>query len=338
MRILTIGGTGFLSAPVVEKLLDFGHEVAIFTNGDPPNPFGDRIRSIVGDRDNPDDLKSALGDVRPDVVIDVIPFTPQQTQAMISLCTGKVRQFIHCSTASVYEYPLSCIPANEGASRKPASLYGQNKLECEKLLTQAHRESGFPVTIFRPNSIYGPGHLLESMWWRDPYLIDRIRKGKAVFTLGDGQTLWHLNYNYDVADAVARMIDNEKVIGHIYNVMGPEILTHDDYFRALGKVLGCEVKIVHVPTEAIIEALGPDGEAKTINQFYRWNNAFDTSKAGNDLPGWQRTDIISGLRTAVEWLDKNDMHENSDETDRDDRIIAAANKGKAAMLSLLQKD
>src|ERR671929_1781508 len=76
MRLLVLGGTHFLGRHVVAAALERGHEVATFTRGvSGPPPEG--ARALHGDRDDPSALPAALGDWRPEIVVD----TSGQTRA-----------------------------------------------------------------------------------------------------------------------------------------------------------------------------------------------------------------------------------------------------------------
>src|SRR3954452_18288165 len=76
MRLLVLGGTHFLGRHVVTAALERGHEGATFTRGlSGPPPEG--ARALHGDRDDPAALPAALGDWRPEIVVD----TSGQTRA-----------------------------------------------------------------------------------------------------------------------------------------------------------------------------------------------------------------------------------------------------------------
>ena len=47
MNILVIGGTRFFGIPMVDKLLEAGHDVTIATRGLSPDSFGGRVKRIV---------------------------------------------------------------------------------------------------------------------------------------------------------------------------------------------------------------------------------------------------------------------------------------------------
>ncbi|MET7702955.1 NAD-dependent epimerase/dehydratase family protein, partial [Streptomyces sp. NPDC005485] len=67
MRLLMLGGTGFVGPAVVEAALARGWDVTVFHRGRHEPPAG--VRSLLGDRTTPDGL-AALADGEWDVVDD----------------------------------------------------------------------------------------------------------------------------------------------------------------------------------------------------------------------------------------------------------------------------
>ena len=70
-RIFVTGGSGYIGSVVVKELVGLGYDVAVFDNIErghrcnvPPN-----VRLIVGDLRNADEIKAAIGEVKPEAVM-----------------------------------------------------------------------------------------------------------------------------------------------------------------------------------------------------------------------------------------------------------------------------
>ncbi|MBQ7839905.1 MAG: NAD-dependent epimerase/dehydratase family protein [Lachnospiraceae bacterium] len=63
MKILVIGGTRFFGIPMVNELLEKGHDVTIATRGKSPDGFGDRVKRIFLDRTDEASVKAALSGI-----------------------------------------------------------------------------------------------------------------------------------------------------------------------------------------------------------------------------------------------------------------------------------
>ena len=89
MTLFLIGGTGFIGWPVTRRLAERGHAVTVFHRGETTSDLPSSVDVIHGDRDDPDALRAALDEVAPDVVLDVIPYTEAQAEALAEVCTGR---------------------------------------------------------------------------------------------------------------------------------------------------------------------------------------------------------------------------------------------------------
>ena len=101
MKILVIGGTRFFGIPMVNALLEDGHEVTIATRGKTPDGFGDKVRRIALERTSEASMKEALAGKYFDTVIDKIAYSSNDIRyAMEALDCG---QYIHMSSTAIYE-------------------------------------------------------------------------------------------------------------------------------------------------------------------------------------------------------------------------------------------
>lgn len=101
MKILVLGGTRFFGIPMVEELLNVGHEVTIATRGLTSDSYGDRVERITIDRNNEESLKNAFQGRHFDVVIDKIAYCSNDIRyALENISFDK---YIYMSTTAVYE-------------------------------------------------------------------------------------------------------------------------------------------------------------------------------------------------------------------------------------------
>jgi 2'-hydroxyisoflavone reductase len=177
MRILILGGTGFLGPHLVDLALAKGWEVTTFNRGktDPKRLAGDRyakVRQLRGDRDpkKGDGLKSleelvasmkAEGS-RFDAVIDNSSYVPRITKASAELLAPVTMMYQLVSTISVWmdnsiapdeSTPVATLE-DETVEQITGMTYGPLKALCEKAA-----EAACPgkACIVRPGLIVGPG-------------------------------------------------------------------------------------------------------------------------------------------------------------------------------------
>ena len=60
MRYLVIGGTRYMGRVVVERLLDRGDHVTVYSRGNNRPYWWDRVEHLIGDRTDAADLRSKL--------------------------------------------------------------------------------------------------------------------------------------------------------------------------------------------------------------------------------------------------------------------------------------
>jgi nucleoside-diphosphate-sugar epimerase len=168
MRILVIGGTGFISSRIVEKLLAAGHEVTSFTRGKSTKNFKKKRNLLYEFGDRHDEIKmKEIAAKNFDAVYDMIAYEAYESELMTKIFKEKTGHFIHCSTISVYmiSNDVTCpitedqwqAPAMDYDPRNPFGMdYGINKRKCEEILWENYDEKKFPVTILRPTFVSGP--------------------------------------------------------------------------------------------------------------------------------------------------------------------------------------
>ena len=101
MNILVIGGTKFFGIPMVNKLLEYGHNVTIATRGNAKDSFGDRVRRIVLDRTKEESIREALSGTHYDVVIDKIAYCSNDIKNIMDVIDCD--KYIYMSSTAVYE-------------------------------------------------------------------------------------------------------------------------------------------------------------------------------------------------------------------------------------------
>jgi nucleoside-diphosphate-sugar epimerase len=186
--------------------------------------------------------------------------------------------------------------------------------EFEAILLRAYREQAFPVTIVRPSLTYGPSQIaLCGGSWQHPYtVIERMKRGRQVIVPGDGTSLWVLTWNGDFAKGFLGLLGNPKAIGEAYHITSDEVLTWNQIYSEVGRALGVELQIVHVPSD-LIAAYDPEAVGSLIGDKAN-SVVFDNSKIKQLVPDFQCTVPWSeGVRRALAWFDEDASRRSIDE-------------------------
>ena len=330
LEVLFIGGTGLISSACTSLAVDRGLKVSLLDRGsDPGRAAG--ATTIVADIHDEAATARVLAGRHFDVVVDWIAFTPEDIERDLRLFAGRTDQFVFISSASAYQKPLGGWLISEKTPLvNPFWYYSRNKIACEERLMQAHRETGFPVTIVRPSLTYGDTQvpLVVNSWQRPFTAIARLRRGSPLIVPGDGTSLWTITHNSDFAVGFIGLLGNREAIGEAFNIMSDEVLTWDAIYRQTAAAAGAEPRLVHIASD-FIAACMPDMTGTLLGDK-AVSAVFDTTKLKRLVPEFKpATSYADGIRRTVAWFDADPGRQQVDaEMDaRWDRLISAYEEG-----------
>ena len=220
LKILILGGTGFIGPHQVRYALARGHEVTIFNRGRQPQEWPGHVEELLGDRNG--DLKSLEGRTW-DVCIDNPTTLPVWVRDAGRVLAGKVGQYVFISTISVYAnsdkpadetdalltYPGGDpLAATAETMRGHLELYGPLKAASE---AEARRQFGEAVTVIRPGLIVGPGDETDRFtYWPQRLADPNHRYGPVVLAPGDGTDPVQFIDARDLAEWTIRMCERRQ--------------------------------------------------------------------------------------------------------------------------------
>lgn len=254
LKLLILGGTGFIGPHQVRYALARGHRVTIFNRGRQKETWPGPVEELLGDR-NTGDLKALAGRDW-DVCIDNPTTLPAWVRDAAGVLKGHVGRYIFISTISVYQ--ANDTPADETAPVLPYTgkdpfaetqkavaevpmLYGRLKAVSE---AEARREFGEGATaIVRPGLIVGPGDETD----RFTYWPVRLARGGEVLAPGDGSDPVEFVDARDLAEWTVRLAE-QRTTG-VFNALGPaRPMTTRVFLDEVAKGVGARPRFVWAPT------------------------------------------------------------------------------------------
>jgi nucleoside-diphosphate-sugar epimerase len=320
MKICVVGGTGNISSAFVPLLVEKGHEVTCFNRGKSGRSIPG-VRIIQGDRQDEAAFEAAMQAEKFDAAIDMICFNRQQAASSLRAFRD-VQHFVFCSTVCTYGLKYDWLPVSEDHPQRPITAYGREKVDAEKIFLEAYNRSGFPVTIIRPSTTYGPimGALRQVAW--DFSWIDRVRKGKPILVCGDGLALHQFLNVKDAALCFANVVGREICIGQSYNMTRRGFTTWRDYHLTAMDVIGKQVELVGAPMD-ILECWNIP-EFSICKEIFGHNVIYSSEKLFRDVPEFNpRVSLSEGLAGVIEALDRDGRIPNSDDITWEDELIKA---------------
>jgi nucleoside-diphosphate-sugar epimerase len=325
MKVLFIGGTGFISTSVSRLAIAKGLELYHLNRGLRKTELAG-VHHLVADVHQPDEVRKVLSDLQFDCVVDWIAYTPNDIERDLALFRGRVKQFIFISSASAYQKPPGHHVIRESTPlHNPYWEYSRNKIACEERLTRAFREEDFPATIVRPSLTYGEANFPIAVGgWGCYTLADRLRNGRPIIVHGDGSSLWVTTHAEDFALGFLGLVGNPKAVGDAFHITTDEVLTWNQIYETIAGALGVKANIVHVASDLLVKVspalTGPLLGDKT------WSVIFDNSKIKELVPGFQAAiPFREGIRRTVAWFDADKSRQRVDPAINAemDRILAA---------------
>ncbi|MDG4759234.1 NAD-dependent epimerase/dehydratase family protein [Micromonospora sp. WMMD710] len=249
MRLLVLGGTGFVGGATVTEAVRRGWSVTVLNRGlhgaVPPG-----VHRLRGDRTAPDGL-AALAGGEWDVVVDTWDGAPRAVRDAARALVGAAPHYAYISSGSVYAPPVPADVGEEasivdGAADATEGDYPQLKAGGERAATEVYGERALLV---RAGLILGPGEDIGRLpWW-----LLRVARGGVVLAPGPAD----LPVQYlDVRDLAGWTLDRAaEGTGGAFNVISrPGHTTMGELLESAVAVTGSDARLRWTDPEAILAA------------------------------------------------------------------------------------
>ena len=223
-RVVIIGGSGHVGTYLVPRLVEAGFDVVNVSRGERkpyrPHAAWKKVQTVALDRNAGDKSGSFAAEIRalkPDIVIDMICFTPDSARQLVEALRGNVQHFLSCGTIWVHG-PSVEVPTTEMQPRRPFGEYGIQKAAIEALLLDEARRNGFPATIVHPGHIVGPGWApLNPAGHFNPKVFTTLARGEQLALPNFGMETVHHVHADDVAQMFMRASPTDSSAGEAFH-------------------------------------------------------------------------------------------------------------------------
>ncbi len=316
MRIVIIGGSGHVGTYLVPRLVAAGHVVIAISRGHRApyhaHPAWSQVEHIVIDRAT-SEARGSFGEeiraLRPDAVVDMICFTLESAQQLVTSLRGHVQHFLHCGTIWVHG-PRANKPTTEAEPRTPTDTYGVQKAAIEAFLLEEAQQHGFPATVLHPGHIVGPGWApLNPAGHFGLSVFTRLAHGDELVLPNAGLETVHHVHADDVAQAFERAIDHpDAAIGESFHVVSPAAISLRDYAESVAAWFAQPARLSFRPFEQWREMV-TEAEARATWEHIERSPDCSIEKARALLGFAPRYTSLQAVRESVEWLiDHGQVH------------------------------
>jgi len=247
VRILILGGNGFVGRAIVDDALAQGHEVTSFSRGKSGAPLPAGVTQLIGDREAGDYAALRTGEW--DAVVDTSGFRTRDVDQAMDVLGDRVGRYVFISSHAVYVRDLPAGTDETAPRREPMrdadvltnETYGPCKVACEDDVVERY---GDRATLVRPGRVTGPGDSSgTALYW-----IRRGARGGRVALPTKPEAPLQLVDVRDVARLTVRLITDNR--SGAYNAIGPDS-TIAELIRTSAELAGTSVDIVPIPFDAV---------------------------------------------------------------------------------------
>lgn len=309
MRVIVIGGKGHIGTYLAPRLVEAGHEVVCLSRGrhDPYQPHAawQQVQQVTVDRaaaDRDGSFGDQVAALQPDVVIDLICFTPESARQLVEALRGRVQHFLHCGTIWVHG-PTVHAPTTEDEPRRPFGDYGIQKAAIERYLLDEARRGDFPATILHPGHIVGPGwNPLNPAGHFNPEVFGRLGRGEEVTLPNLGMETVHHVHADDVAQLFMQALSHwGAAVGESFHAVSPQALSLRGYAEQMAGWFGREANLRYLPWEAWTATVSADEGRATWDHIAHSPNC-SIAKAQRLLDYRPRYTSLQAVQESVTWL------------------------------------
>jgi UDP-glucose 4-epimerase len=300
MKVLAIGGCGFIGSHIVDRLLAHGHSVRVFDRQAEGfrrpltkveylyGNFGDRM-AVVDALGGVDAVMHLVSTTLPSTA-DLDPKTDVQdnlvgTLGLLDSMVGLgIPRILFLSSGGTVYGPPDMIPIPESHPLRPINSYGIVKAAIEHYLEMYRRTRRIsPITI-RASNPYGPRQAHTGVQGVISTFLTRILAGERLEIWGDGSVVRDYLHVADLAELCALAIGSDKV--GPYNAGSGEGTSLRELIDILRTVTGMAVEPIYKPGRAI--------DVQT--------SVLDPSRARADFNWKNKIPLLDGVTTTFKWM------------------------------------
>jgi NADH dehydrogenase len=237
VKVFVTGGTGFIGPKIVHALRAQDRDVrALVRNparGAQLASWGAELAS--GDVTDPVSVRSAMEGCSH--VVHLVALLRGSAQDFHRVMTEGFRNVLAAAKEQRAERVILMSALGTNDATKDLVPYYRAKWQMEQDL----EASGLDYVIVRPSFVFGPdGGAL-------PTFVRQVKVSPVVTVIGPGLQRSQPIWVEDVAAYFARAIDNPQAANRTFEIGGPDVVTWNELYERIARVLGKRRRLVHVP-------------------------------------------------------------------------------------------
>lgn len=311
MRILMIGGTGFIGSQVTKQFLDERHQVAIISRSNLPEPLVGRVSHFQASMEELGAIRQEIQTFSPEITVHMVMYTEEHAQEAVLQLTGTTERIIAISSGDVYrnydglrnysEVAPDPTPLDENSPLR-SKLYPyrdvpdqgwQYQNNYEKILVEQTllNQNQIQPTILRLGAVYGPGDPQH----RFREYVRRMKARRPYILLEQGQLNWkftHIDVT-SVSDAIFQVSTTAKTSGKLFNIGEPVTPTVGERIQQIAQLLEWRGEVIEVPSQYLPQHL-------QMGFNWRYHMEISSQRYSREVSGVQ-SDRDTTLQQTIKW-------------------------------------
>lgn len=241
-----------------------------------------------------DMLSRVAGSLKPDIIVhlaavahidrankspwDTFDHSLRTLENSLDVARAIGASLVYFSSSTVYG-DFSSPVVDEAEELSPVGIYGNLKLAGERMCIAYHQTYGMPVTIIRPQALYGPRCVSGRV---TQVFIEKAMRGEPITIHGDGTEKHDFTCVNDLLNGMELVLENIEGL-RIYNLTG-------ECATSLGDL--AELVALRFPTEITYGPKDPEKPAR---------GTMSCKKIKKELGYVPSFDIETGMNLYMEW-------------------------------------
>lgn len=251
MHVLVAGGTGFIGRALCRAFDERDHDVTAMSRSADASSLPEEVDAVAGDVTDPDTLEGRFDDV--DVVVNLVDLSPlwktPRSTSYDEVHRQGTEHLIEAATDADVDRFLQMSALDADPEAPTAQLRAKGVAE------QAVTASDLDWTIIRPSVVFGDGDEIVpfSRWLSFPPMLDVLAWPYLTGLPSGGSTRFQPIWREDLVAMLAESVEDERHVGQVYELGGPEVLTLAEIVRLIHRAEGKPARLFPIPM-AIVKA------------------------------------------------------------------------------------
>jgi len=257
MKILILGGSGFIGSHLVDELIKNNHDLRILGRSKytfiADNP---KVEYIQGEVSSTKVLKRAVKGI--DLIYHLVSSTVPSTanldpisdisfnlinmiKLLDQMIEANVKKLIFFSSGGTVYGNSAPVPTPETAMLSPTSSYGIVKVAIESYIKMYHQLHGLDYIIVRPSNPYGPRQNTDGTQGVISSFLSKIIHKQTINVWGNGSVERDYLFISDLTNACSSMVTN--FVPGVYNIGAGQCISLNRLIDIISKVTNSTIDI-----------------------------------------------------------------------------------------------